>query len=124
MSAIQALVVTVFGVTFLGVPAANATGALAVGACGAYGSSWDSANEMLAQGAALTNCPDSKCQIYVTVRRACAALAYDPNTCAWGATSRSTLGEARQSAIASCRGYGGENCVLRTSFCDKSGDQD
>jgi hypothetical protein len=108
----------------LGMQSVGATGALAVGTCGASGYSWDAANEMLAQAAALTNCPDSKCQVYTTVRRACAALAYDPNSCTWGVASRTTLADARQSAIATCIQYGGQNCVLRASFCDSTGDTD
>lgn len=124
MKAIMSAISLAFILPLLHLTSASATGALAVGTCGASGYAWDAANEILAQSDALTRCPDSKCQVYLTVRRACAAMAYDPNTCAWGAASRDTLRDAQQTALATCVGHGGQSCVIRASFCDKTGDTD
>jgi Domain of unknown function (DUF4189) len=107
-------------VVIAGCRVANAVGALAVGKCGAFGTSWNYPNEILAHGAALTNCPDPSCQIYATVRDSCAALAYDPNGCAWGTDIRSNKPQAEAGALATCRSYGGDSCVVATSFCDKA----
>ena len=119
--AIRALFFAAAGGAIAASPAA-AVGALAVGSCGAFGSGWDYSSEVLAHGAALTNCPDSSCQIHLTVRRACVALAYDPNSCAWGANTADNLQAAQNAAISACYQYGGQTCVVRTSFCDSAGE--
>ncbi|MGI0135206.1 MAG: DUF4189 domain-containing protein [Candidatus Micrarchaeaceae archaeon] len=110
------------GLISAGISAVHAAGALAVGKCGAFGSSWNYKSQVLAQGAALTRCPDTSCQVYLTVVTSCVALAYDTNNCAWGANTGLTLQQAVAAAIAACQQHGGTNCVIRTSFCDTSGE--
>ena len=100
---------------------AGATGAIAVGSCGAFGTSWNYSSEVLAHGAALTNCPDTSCQVQFTVKNSCAAFALDPNTCAWGANTGQTLQQAEAAALANCNSRDNGACILQTSFCDTSG---
>jgi hypothetical protein len=56
-------------------PWARAAGALAIGACGAYGFAYDYAQEDAATQAALGKCAGG-CKV-VPVRRACGAIAVD-----------------------------------------------
>jgi hypothetical protein len=94
-------------------------GALAVGACGVAGSSWNYSSEILAHGAALINCPDSAtCQIHATISNSCAAVAVDQNNCASGWAVNQSRRAAEVSAVAECANFGGSYCTLRSSFCD------
>jgi hypothetical protein len=104
----------------LSVISAQAIGALAVGTCGASGGSWNYADEVLAHGAALTNCPDSSCQVVATLHNNCAALAAG-NNCAWAWVVREDSSTARLAAIGQCfNAGGGTGCVVKSLFCDGS----
>jgi Domain of unknown function (DUF4189) len=65
----------------------KAAGALAIGACGAYGFAYDYAEEDAAAQAALGKCTGS-CKV-VPVRRACGAIAIDVrNACGAGSVQK------------------------------------
>src|SRR5262249_4282525 len=57
--------------------AAHAAGALAVGACGAYGCGYDFHKIADARVAAMRKCTGNACKIVGTIRRGCAAMAVD-----------------------------------------------
>ena len=100
---------------------AQAAGALAVGACGAYGFAYDFAREEAANRAALQKCT-GECKV-VPVMRACGAIAIDgKNACgAHGYAVARRLGEAQNSALRQCYEYGGKECVIRAWACDAKG---
>jgi hypothetical protein len=99
----------------------QAAGALAVGACGAYGFAYDFPRETAASRAALSKCAGG-CKV-VAVRRACGAIAIDgKNVCgAHGYAVATRLGEAQNSALRQCYEYGGKDCVIRAWACDAKG---
>jgi Domain of unknown function (DUF4189) len=96
----------------------QAAGALAIGACGAYGFAYDFPKETAASRAALSKCAGG-CKV-VSVRRACGAIAIDGrNTCrAHGYAVAARLGEAQNTALRQCYEYGGRDCVIRAWACD------
>ena len=57
--------------------AAQAAGAFAVGACGAYGYAYDYKQMAAARTAAAQKCSGTSCKIVGAIRRGCAALAVD-----------------------------------------------
>jgi hypothetical protein len=101
----------------------QASGALAIGTCGAYGFSYDYPHTRgaAAQTAALAKCTGD-CQA-VAVQRACAALAIDVrNACgAHGYAISKKLGHAQNTALRECYRYGGKDCVIRAWLCDAKG---
>lgn len=99
---------------------ANAAGALAVGACGAYGEAHDFPNTAGARAAALRQCRGPECKIVANLRGNCAAFAIDgTNPCrASGYSSGPHLGKAQNAALKSCYGKGGKDCVIRVFVCD------
>ncbi len=99
----------------------KAAGALAIGACGAYGFAFDYAKEAAAAQAALGKCAGG-CKV-VPVRRACGAIAVDGrNFCgAHGYAVATRLGEAQNTALRHCYQYGGKDCVIRAWACDAKG---
>jgi hypothetical protein len=99
----------------------QAAGALAVGACGAYGFAYDYAKEPAAAQAALAKCKGG-CKV-VPIRRACGAVAIDGrNACgAHGYAVSGTLGDAQNTALRHCYQYGGKDCVIRAWACDARG---
>jgi len=101
---------------------AHAAGALAVGACGAYGFAYDFPQEAAAQTAALGKC-SGDCKIVTPMKRNCAALAIDGhNACgAFGYAAAVRLGQAQNAALRSCYRYGGKDCVIRAFVCDAKG---
>jgi Domain of unknown function (DUF4189) len=101
--------------------ATQAAGALAVGACGAYGFAYDFAREAAASRAALSKCAGG-CKV-VPVRRACGAIAIDGgNACgAHGYAVATRLGEAQNGALRQCYHHGGKDCVIRAWACDAKG---
>jgi hypothetical protein len=103
------------------VAATQAAGALAVGACGAYGFAYDYAKETEASRAALGKCAGG-CKV-VPVRRACGAIAIDgKNACGpHGYAVAGRLGEAQNTALRQCYQYGGKECVIRAWACDAKG---
>ena len=88
----------------------NAAGALAIGACGAYGFAYDYAQEDAAAQAALGKCAGG-CKV-VPVRRACGAHGY---------AVAARLGQAQNTALRHCYQYGGKDCVIRAWACDAKG---
>lgn len=106
-----------------GVAAADAAGAFAVGACGAYGYSFDFRKVAPARAAAMKKCSGRGCRIVGIMRRACAALSVDAgNPCgAYGWAIESHLGKAENAATHRCYQYGGHTCVVRAWACDEKG---
>jgi hypothetical protein len=102
--------------------AVRAAGALAVGACGAHGYSYDFSRAEAARKAALAKCAGN-CKA-VPMRKACAALAIDVrNPCgAHGYASAPQLGQAQNSALHLCHQFGGRDCVIRAWVCDRAGE--
>src|SRR5262245_25592436 len=103
------------------VGALQAAGALAIGQCGAYGVAYDFAEDAAASRAALGKCPGG-CKV-VPVKRACGAIAVDGrNACGpHGYAVAGRLGQAQNSALRQCYGYGGKDCVIRAWACDAKG---
>jgi hypothetical protein len=105
------------------VNAARATGALAIGACGAYGQAFDFRDTEDARRSALANCSGRDCRIVTVVKHGCAALAVDfVSGCGahgWGTAAQ--LGRAQNVALKDCYREGGKECVIRTFFCDAKG---
>lgn len=103
-------------------PAANAAGALAIGACAAYGYATDYPSVAAAQTAALKNC-SGDCKQVVTTRRGCAAFAIDGHRpCGpLGYANAPKLGAAQNIALKYCYKYGGKDCVIRAWICDAKG---
>ena len=101
--------------------ATQAAGALAVGACGAYGFAYDYPKEAAASQAALGKCAGG-CKV-VPVRRACGAIAIDgKNVCGpHGYAVSGRLGEAQNTALRQCYDFGGKDCVIRAWACDAKG---
>jgi hypothetical protein len=105
------------------VNSARAAGALAIGACGAFGESFDFHSMAEARKSALEKCSGQACRVVTVVKRGCAALAVDfSNGCGahgWGKAAK--LGPAQNVALKSCYRDGGKECVIRTFFCDAKG---
>jgi len=102
--------------------AAEAAGAFAVGACGAYGYAYDYKRPADARSAATQKCTGS-CKIVGTIRRGCAALAVDAkNPCgSYGWAINSHLGKAENTSLRRCYQFGGRDCVVRAWACDEKG---
>ena len=101
----------------------RAAGALAIGACGAFGEAYDFRTIDDARKSALAKCQTDTCRVVTTVKRGCAAFAVDfANACGahgWGKGPR--LGVTQNEALRSCYRDGGKECVIRTFFCDAKG---
>ena len=111
-------------VAIVGLVSANAgpvkaAGALAVGACAAYGYAYDYPSSETAQAAAIEKCGDT-CKKVVTTDKGCVALAVDghkpcgPN----GFANAPRLGVAQNTALKYCYKFGGKDCVIRAWICD------
>ena len=102
--------------------AANAAGAFAVGACGAYGYAYDYKRLTDARTAAAQKCSGA-CKIVGAVRRGCAALAIDAKQpCgSYGWAVNSHLGKAENASLRRCYEFGGRDCVVRAWACDEKG---
>lgn len=98
-----------------------ATGALAVGKCGAYGQAYDYTAEDAARIAALKQCK-GQCTA-ITMKRACAALAVDmANPCgAHGYAVKPKISASLNAATRKCYEFGGKECVIRAWACDARG---
>jgi uncharacterized protein DUF4189 len=101
---------------------AQAAGALAVGACGAYGFAFDFAGDTMARNAALGKC-EGQCQVVAALSRNCAAFAIDMrNACGFqGLATAARLGPAQNQALRQCYQNGGKDCVVRAFVCDAKG---
>ena len=102
---------------------AEAAGALAVGACGAYGYGFDYKRVEDARIAALGKCTGSNCKVVGVVRKGCAAMAVDAkNPCvSFGWAIDSHLGKAENASMRRCAEFGGHDCVVRAWACDEKG---
>jgi hypothetical protein len=100
----------------------QAAGALAVGACGAYGAAFDYRGPDAARSAALGKC-SGDCKVVQAMKRNCAALAIDGHKpCgALGYAAAPRLGLAQNTALSYCYRYGGKDCVIRAWACDAKG---
>ncbi len=110
-------------VMLVAVNTARAAGALAIGACGAFGEAYDFRGAADASRSALSKCRADTCRVVTTVKRGCAAFAVDfSNPCGgsgWGKGPR--LGRSQNEALKACYSVGGKDCVIRTFFCDAKG---
>jgi hypothetical protein len=102
---------------------ARAAGALAIGACGAFGEAYDFRTVEEARKSALAKCQSDTCRVVTVTQSGCAAFAVDfTNACSahgWGKGPR--LGGSQNQALRSCYQAGGKECVIRTFFCDAKG---
>src|SRR5271166_3739058 len=89
---------------------ARAAGALAIGACGAFGEAYDFRTVDEARASALSKCRGDTCRVVTITKRACAAFAVDfANPCGahgWGRGAR--LGGTQNEALAACYRDGGK----------------
>lgn len=117
------LAIVVAGVLATAIGAAQAAGALAVGACGAYGYGFDFHQIADARLAAMKQCTGNDCKVVGTIRRGCAALAVDAkNPCgSFGWAVSSHLGKAENASLRRCFEFGGRDCVVRAFACDEKG---
>jgi hypothetical protein len=102
---------------------ANAAGALAVGACGAYGYGYDFHKVADARTAAMKKCSGTSCKVVGDIRRGCAAMAIDAKQpCgSFGWAINSHLGKAENASLRRCYEFGGHDCVVRAWACDEKG---
>jgi hypothetical protein len=103
--------------------AAHAAGALAVGACGAYGYGYNFRQTADARVAAMRKCTGNACKIVGTIRRGCAAMAVDAkHPCgSFGWAIDPHLGRAENLSLRRCYEFGGKDCVVRAFACDEKG---
>jgi hypothetical protein len=102
---------------------ARAAGALAIGACAAYGYAFDYTNADAARTAAAGKCHSAGCKVVVALNRSCAAFAIDGHRpCGpHGYASARRLDQAENTALKSCYKFGGKDCVIRAFACDVKG---
>ncbi len=105
------------------VGAANAAGAFAVGACGAYGYGYDYRSVTDARSAAIKKCTGKGCKIVGELRRDCAAMAVDAKRpCgSFGWAIDAHLGKAENASLRRCYEFGGKDCMVRAFACDEKG---
>jgi len=106
----------------MGSLAVQAAGAIAIGACAAYGYAYDFPTVAAAKEAALQKC-DGTCKQVVTTRKGCVAFAVDGRKpCGpHGFASAPRLGAAQNAALRHCYKYGGKDCMIRAWICDGKG---
>jgi len=114
-------VLVIGAVLMMNIQISHSAGALAIGACGAYGYSFDYPNKKAADASARKQC-NGDCKT-VDVRRSCAALAVDAkSTCgAHGYAVAKQLGQAQNTALRECYKNGGRDCMIRAFMCDARG---
>ena len=122
---LRALAGTVAGVFMFvaGTAAGQAAGAMAIGACAAYGYAFDYRDAEAARVAAKGKCVGSGCKVVVTLNHSCAAFAIDGHHACGphGFAAARGLGDAENTALQSCYKSGGRDCVIRAFACDKKG---
>ena len=120
---VAALLVATATLMLVAVNTARAAGALAIGACGAFGEAYDFHTADEARKSALAKCQNASCRVVAVTKRGCAAFAVDfRNACGahgWGKAPK--LGRSQNEALRSCYKDGGKECVIRTFFCDAKG---
>ncbi len=101
--------------------AGHAAGAIAIGACAAYGYgyAYDHPSTEAAKDAALANCSGT-CKQVVTTQKGCVAFAIDGRKpCGpHGFANAPRLGVAQNTALKHCYKHGGKDCVIRAWICD------
>jgi hypothetical protein len=107
---------------FAGTVPMRAAGALAIGACAAYGYAYDYPTSEAAQAAALEKCAGD-CKQVVTTKKGCVAFAIDGRKpCGpHGFANAPKLGQAQNTALKHCYKHGGKDCVIRAWICDARG---
>jgi len=102
---------------------AQAAGAFAVGACGAYGYGYDYRKAADARLAAMKRCAEASCKLVGEIRKGCAAVAIDAKKpCgSFGWAIHSHLGKAENVSLRRCYEFGGQDCVVRAWACDEKG---
>jgi hypothetical protein len=107
---------------FAGAVPMRAAGALAIGACAAYGYAYDYPTSEAAQAAALEKC-SGDCKQVVTTKKGCVAFAIDGRKpCGpHGFANAPKLGQAQNTALKHCYKHGGKDCVIRAWICDAKG---
>jgi len=115
--------IAAFGVSIAMIGAVQAAGALAVGACGAYGYGFDYSKIGDARTAAISKCTGRDCKVVGDIRKGCAAVAIDvKNPCgSFGWALNSHLGKAENASLQRCYQFGGKDCVVRAFACDEKG---
>jgi hypothetical protein len=103
--------------------AAEAAGAFAVGACGAFGYGFDFRHVADARVAAMKKCTGGDCKVIGELHKGCAAMAIDAkNPCgSFGWAIESHLGKAENASMRRCYDFGGHECVVRAWACDEKG---
>ncbi|MCC6889158.1 MAG: DUF4189 domain-containing protein [Hyphomicrobiales bacterium] len=101
----------------------QAAGALAIGACGAFGFAYDYTRSDAAQAEAMRQCAGPGCRVVAAMKRNCAAFAIDMrNACgSYGFAAAPRLGPAQNTALRQCYSNGGKDCVIRAFVCDARG---
>jgi hypothetical protein len=101
----------------------RAAGAMAVGACAAYGYAFDFEDLGQAEVAALQKCSGHQCKVVLALKKSCAAFAIDGHKpCGpHGYASATRLGQAQNAALRQCYKFGGKDCVIRAWTCDIKG---
>lgn len=119
---VSACAVASAGILMMGSLAVQAAGAIAIGACAAYGYAYDFPTVAAATQAALQKC-DGTCKQVVTTRKGCVAFAVDGRKpCGpHGFASAPRLGAAQNAALRHCYKYGGKDCMIRAWICDGKG---
>lgn len=97
-----------------------ANGALAIGACGAFGFAHGYASAAEAKAEALAKCAGKGCKVVATVKRSCMAFAVElANPCgSYGYATAPALARAQNQALRECYRNDGRDCVIRTFACD------
>src|ERR1041385_1686822 len=117
---VAALLLATATLMLVAVNTARASGALAIGACGAFRQAFDSGTDEEGRKRPLASCSGRGCRVVTTVKGGCAALAVDfTSGCGahgWGKAAK--LGGAQNVALKGCYRDGGKECVIRTFFCD------
>ena len=118
-----AVAVAATSVLFVAVASVQAAGALAVGACGAYGYGFDYHKVVDARVAAMKQCTSKGCKIVGDMHKGCAAMAIDAKQpCgSFGWAINAHLGKAENASLKRCYEFGGHDCVVRAWACDEKG---
>ena len=116
------LLAVLAAVALFGAGAAHAAGAIAIGACAAYGYAYDHPSTEAAKEAALANCSGT-CKQVVTTQKGCVAFAIDGRKPCGpsGYANGPRLGVAQNTALKHCYKHGGKDCVIRAWICDGKG---
>jgi hypothetical protein len=111
--------IAALGLLAMGWAPAQAAGALAVGACAAYGYAYDYPTSEAAQAAAIEKCGGT-CKKVVITEKGCVAFAVDGRKpCGpHGYANAPKLGAAQNTALKQCYQHGGKDCVIRAWLCD------